>query len=214
MRMGAIIGASPIDWSRAVVQTAGTVSHRIGGPMTVPDCSIPLPGFRRCKKCGTVRPLDDFPRFSAPGIGHEHRCKPCRDRYYRGFYARHRRELIRYAADWKRAHPDEVAAGRVGAYSRRLARDPDHARAVVARNTTTRKARVRGAPRAETIDRRVLFVRDGGICYLCGLPVDPDDWHIDHVTPVVAGGTHTYDNVAVTHPVCNLRKGRRVGGAS
>lgn len=60
---------------------------------------------------------------------------------------------------------------------------------------------------SETIDRSVVFDRDNGTCYLCGSQVDPTDWHMDHIHPISKGGSHTYDNVRVTHPECNLRKG-------
>lgn len=67
-----------------------------------------------------------------------------------------------------------------------------------------------GYVRIEHIDRDVVFVRDRGICYLCGKSVDPSDWHLDHVIPLSKGGDHLYENVKVTHPLCNLKKGNRL----
>jgi hypothetical protein len=61
----------------------------------------------------------------------------------------------------------------------------------------------------EYVDHAVVWDRDGGICYLCGLPADPDNWHLDHVKPLVLKGEHSYANTAVSHPVCNQRKGGR-----
>jgi 5-methylcytosine-specific restriction endonuclease McrA len=58
----------------------------------------------------------------------------------------------------------------------------------------------------ENFTREEIFVRDGGICWLCGLKVDEDDWHLDHKIPIVKGGPHTRSNVAVSHPTCNHRK--------
>jgi 5-methylcytosine-specific restriction endonuclease McrA len=52
--------------------------------------------------------------------------------------------------------------------------------------------------------------RDAGLCGLCGDPVDPSRFHIDHVRPLACGGTHTYGNVQLAHPACNLRKGARL----
>jgi hypothetical protein len=62
----------------------------------------------------------------------------------------------------------------------------------------------------EVIDRKTVFERDNGICYLCSQPVNPDNWHLDHIHPISKGGTESYDNVAVTHPSCNLSKGDKL----
>lgn len=58
-----------------------------------------------------------------------------------------------------------------------------------------------------------LCKRDKGICYLCGervnMKLDPNsDWYgsIDHVIPVVNGGTHTWDNIKLAHRWCNSVK--------
>ena len=58
-----------------------------------------------------------------------------------------------------------------------------------------------------------LIERDGLDCYLCGGQVnteihynDDDYPNIDHVYPVSKGGTHTWDNVKLTHRKCNMMK--------
>lgn len=82
-------------------------------------------------------------------------------------------------------------------------------RADVAAHKTRRKALERGLPgmRHEKVKRGVVWERDEGVCHICGLAADPDSWHLDHVIPLASGGDHTYDNVAVSHPACNLAKG-------
>jgi 5-methylcytosine-specific restriction endonuclease McrA len=40
--------------------------------------------------------------------------------------------------------------------------------------------------------------------------VDPANWHLDHVVPLSRGGEHSYANVQVAHPFCNLSKGPRL----
>lgn len=66
--------------------------------------------------------------------------------------------------------------------------------------------RLRGG-RYEPVSRSSLFERDQGRCHLCGRPVDPTNWHADHVVPVELGGDHTLANLAVAHPECNASKG-------
>lgn len=68
----------------------------------------------------------------------------------------------------------------------------------------------------EKIDRDTLFDRDNGICGICDLEIDknlnwpdPGFFSIDHVIPVIKGGSHTYDNVQAAHLYCNMVKGSR-----
>lgn len=78
-------------------------------------------------------------------------------------------------------------------------------RAKIAAKGSARRARKLGAF-VERVDRTVVWERDGGICYWCETPADPDNFHVDHVKPLSKGGTEEYANVAVTHPTCNLSK--------
>lgn len=73
-----------------------------------------------------------------------------------------------------------------------------------------RRAMKMAAPRIETINRDVLYARDAGICYLCGVGVENVSygWHLEHRIPLVRGGSHTYENVAVACMDCNLAKGK------
>jgi 5-methylcytosine-specific restriction endonuclease McrA len=62
----------------------------------------------------------------------------------------------------------------------------------------------------EDVDRQIVLERDEGICHICSDPVDPNEWHLDHVVPLSKGGTHEYANVAVSHPFCNESKGDKL----
>src|SRR5690348_6923173 len=66
------------------------------------------------------------------------------------------------------------------------------------------------AVRREPINRLSFLARDRGICHICSEEVNPLDYHLDHVVPLAKGGSHTYDNLKIAHPVCNLRKGAKL----
>jgi len=61
--------------------------------------------------------------------------------------------------------------------------------------------------------REQCWERDKGICggglthngkpLGCGLPVNPNDWHMAHITAKRIGGDHL-GNVVVKHPYCHL----------
>ncbi len=69
----------------------------------------------------------------------------------------------------------------------------------------------------ERIDPRRVFERDGWTCQLCHLPIVQSLRHphllsatVDHIVPLVKGGTHTWGNVQAAHFSCNSKKGARI----
>ena len=71
---------------------------------------------------------------------------------------------------------------------------------------------------------RELDERDNHTCYLCGGQTDWNDCRVDgsgnfvagdmypsmdHIIPLVAGGTHTHGNLRIAHRLCNALKGDR-----
>ena len=58
--------------------------------------------------------------------------------------------------------------------------------------------------------RTVIYARDGGICMKCGRHVRKNDFHVDHLKPIAAGGDEwALDNLELSCPQCNLQKGRK-----
>ena len=103
-------------------------------------------------------------------------------------------QMKQRVAAWSKQNPDQVRE-----YQKRSrANHPDTSRDSVA----AMRARRAGVA-VEPVKRSFVFERDKGICHVCGIPVDPKRWDIDHVIPIRDGGAHTHDNVAVSHPKCN-----------
>lgn len=68
--------------------------------------------------------------------------------------------------------------------------------------------------KGDQIDALVLFNLHAWTCYLCRGQIDhrkrcPDyrAATIEHLIPLAAGGTHTWDNVVPAHAKCNFDKG-------
>ena len=59
--------------------------------------------------------------------------------------------------------------------------------------------------------RRQVIQRASQRCEYCGLSQEGQEatFHIDHIVPEIAGGTHTLDNLALACVSCSLRKGAR-----
>ncbi len=59
------------------------------------------------------------------------------------------------------------------------------------------------------LNRRNLYARDGSRCQYCGKRFATKELTIDHVTPRVQGGEHTWVNLVCACLPCNTRKGGR-----
>lgn len=178
--------------------------------------------MKRCPGCGETKPPEAF----GGGKG-QARCKDCRRAYReanpekererkklwvaknqervrakkRAEYLADREQVIRRVREQYNARREEILSERRAKYEA----DPTVRLAA----NRARQALTSGAASAELVRREIVYERDGGICGICGTAVDPKRWHLDHKTPLILGGSHSYENVHVTHPECNLRKGVR-----
>ncbi len=72
------------------------------------------------------------------------------------------------------------------------------------------RAHTLGVECDETITLNKIFQRDEGMCGICKKWVQPRLASMDHVQPLSKYGTHTWDNIQLTHLKCNLQKGDRI----
>lgn len=54
--------------------------------------------------------------------------------------------------------------------------------------------------------RRKIWLRDNGVCWLCGESVPFLAMHADHVVPSRAGGSEHITNLRAAHERCNLTR--------
>lgn len=164
---------------------------------------------KRCAACGVVKPLVDFAPHALGFLGRHSRCRVC------GRIAT-RKSKAKLKARPKDI-PDTKVCGRCGATKpaakfNRYCYSTDglfhYCRTCEDNKLAEYRAR-RAAVSVEDVDRAVVWARDGGRCHICGKLCDPDRWHLDHLVPLSVGGEHSYRNVAVSHPSCNIRRGVR-----
>ena len=131
--------------------------------------------------------------------------------YDTGYYAANREDILARKAIYYTAHREERRVYRethhediAAYYAAYQIKHPEERREYKA----TRRARKLDAF-VEVVDRNTVYIRDEGICGICQTAVEPANWHLDHKQPLSKGGQHSYDNVQVSHPVCNERKGVR-----
>jgi len=64
--------------------------------------------MKRCKKCGEVKPLDDFYRATGNRDGRRGECTQCSLALRKRWYQNNRERSMAYVRAWQRANPDRV----------------------------------------------------------------------------------------------------------
>lgn len=134
--------------------------------------------------------------------------------YNKAYYERNQQKFKEYSRAWSASNPEKRQAWADANKDRHNQRrkewrdrHPDKCR----QHVMDRRARIMSAY-VESVDPKVVFSRDGGVCQICLTVIDSTSWHIDHIVPLIAGGEHSYANTQLTHANCNLRKGKKVLG--
>ncbi len=62
----------------------------------------------------------------------------------------------------------------------------------------------------DPIDYSVILKREGMVCHICKGEVFRPDLVFDHIIPIAKGGAHSYENISVSHYVCNRKKHAKI----
>ena len=171
------------------------------------NCGAELPkGRRKCDACKREVKLAAH-RRRYQKIADQQNAK-ARQRYQddEAFRSRAKEQ----AQKWREANPEKRKASRhLNNEKTRLRRanDPEYRERM---NAYSRERRAR-ANMAYTKLRNVLYLleKQAGKCAICGdwLPENRSDVEVDHIIPVVSGGTNEIGNLQLLHRSCNRSKG-------
>jgi 5-methylcytosine-specific restriction endonuclease McrA len=169
------------------------------------------PGWKLCRVCELPQPTDVFPGRKGAV------CNPCRSLLKKLRYRTDPEYRTKALADcyaWRTENPDKVRLAFRRNYENNPARVHKNSAAWKKRNPekvraqgAQRRARKRGAPLVERINRDYVYDRDGGRCHICLRAVDRNKFDLDHLVPLAHGGEHTHANLRVAHPFCNRSMG-------
>ena len=190
-------------------------------------------GVKRCSVCLEVKPAD-ADHFPVENGQVRNPCLPCRRAKNRESYYRHAEARKLKALKWARANPEKVReyltkhhalhGDRRREWSRRWARAHKEQRREydVKRRATPRgnalhrakearrRARKRAAPGDHNADDvQAKYALQAGRCYWCGKRVRFGDHDVDHIVPLARGGGNGSDNICISCPSCNRRKGAK-----
>lgn len=168
---------------------------------------------KRCTKCGQVFPKTIEYFYWEKGGYFKANCKVCdraKSAKYRQDHLEQTRQTVR---DWRKVNQD---------YDRnRYDKNPVKKRAANKRwrdnnplqaqvRHKRRKAIKKNAIGTYTVnDIQELYRDQEGRCAYCGISIYPDipnDIHLDHVIPIVSGGSNHIDNLVLSCEFCNLSK--------
>jgi hypothetical protein len=124
---------------------------------------------KRCKKCGQVKPLDDFYRNKLGADGRRPECKACNLAARAAKYAEDPAPYIARVKRWQQANAEHL-----NRYRREYRGRPDRKRA-------DRDAHLRRKFGIGIDDYECMFTAQGGGCAICGAPPpDAMSLHVDH----------------------------------
>lgn len=135
----------------------------------------------------------------------------------RAYYAAHRDKSLAYLRAWRTANREKMVAGQRKwdrenrAHKQQIdlawqRANPDKVRAY----HHNRKARVKGVGGKHTSDDiKRQYEKQSGLCYWCETAVGKK-YHVDHVVPIIRGGTNDPSNIVIACPLCNLSKGTKM----
>jgi 5-methylcytosine-specific restriction endonuclease McrA len=146
-------------------------------------------------RCGSCR------REAIHGTRH---CVSCRDNR-RAYCQRNRAKRAAATKAWKKANPKRVNAHnrRYNAAHPELAREWRQGWVAAHPESMSERFHVRRARKQgqfiEKVYKTKLIKLKGAICGICGEPVDPRHFQVDHIVPFVHGGEHSYANCQPAH---------------
>jgi HNH endonuclease len=158
-------------------------------------------GKRFCPCCEEVKTLEHFTKNKNCKDGFKVYCRECQ---------KEKRESTKeYNAEkskeWREANPERFAERRDAWSDSHRLQENARLRVVSANRRNQMKVSI-----IEEVDYNEILIRDNYICHICGHVVIPSDVQFDHVVPLSRGGTHTYDNIKVSHSLCNRKKGNKL----
>ena len=166
----------------------------------------------RCITCKEPRPLREFAR---PNRERHKSCQKCRAKFEQYGNSHLRRKSCSRCGGSKLPGRGQAFCAHCALHMEEWAqlRSMRRHRLLLERQRSknARRRALRLGKAAKFIDRQEIFERDEGLCGICGESVDRNEnWELDHVIPLSRGGSHTFDNVQVSHRRCNRSKGTRL----
>jgi 5-methylcytosine-specific restriction endonuclease McrA len=181
---------------------------------------------RQCRECGEAKNLSEFPVTRGRQF---HKCKRCTYQKTQEWAVANRQRSREIKDSYVQRNPERNRESKTRYYrtehgrAKNKAWKSEHREQINARNRELFAAKHepmlarlerRGAREAQSEgrftkrDKQRLFAEQGGKCAGCGSDL-AGVYHVDHILPLVLGGTHWPENRQILCPTCNHQKGTK-----
>jgi 5-methylcytosine-specific restriction endonuclease McrA len=171
--------------------------------------------MKKCTKCGEEKPATTE-YFRMNGNRMRADCIGCTKKVINKWYEKNKHKQREVSRQWHHNNKQRASETSRQWYennkeywkkrARQWAKDNPEKRR---EHHAKRRAIKKGAAVGEPFTAQDVLDKWGTDCHICKKPIDPLDWHMDHVVALVNGGEHSLDNVKPSHPKCNLSKGKK-----
>lgn len=174
---------------------------------------LPLDASKTCSKCGVEKRLEQFHPSKSERFGRAAACINCKKKYAREHHLKNREQRNAWVKAHKMANAEKVkAAGRAYYQSNQEAvsarnkqwreNNPEVVRAYC-RNRRALRASAGGKHTQQDVASKLASQK--GKCHWCAQKIS-GTYHVDHVIPLIKGGTNGPENIVIACPSCNMRK--------
>jgi len=188
-----------------------------------------------CSKCKAEKPLTEFHKDRSSQDGIQSRCKSCQAEIGRKYNIANKERISErnretYAANpekfaaikrvYRAENPEKVAACKRKHYAAHKdkfdARELEYRKSnpeMFATRSRNRRGRIRNADGSHTQSDVVsIYKSQRGLCASCHSKLfksGKQKYHVDHIMPLVLGGSNLPENLQCLCPSCNLSKGAK-----
>jgi hypothetical protein len=181
-----------------------------------------------CYKCKTTKTIDNFHKDKTKDDGYNNLCKCCKKEKYLNNHQEEKEKRKIYnekykkdgrLQDWKIENRKTILEKQRNHYYKnrdkilelkRIYTKTDTAKISCKNKAHKRRAKIQEGT-ATTKELKCL-VDITTNCYWCNCKLDKainNGFHIDHYLPLSKNGTHTLDNIVISCPTCNMKKGSK-----
>lgn len=171
---------------------------------------------KTCTKCNVEKPKSEYHKDKQKSDGLRPTCKECTNAHINAHNLANPEKNRAKVKAWRDANRERSRKQR--AEHRRKNQEQFRQRdaeyraknkelcLIHSRNRRARKRAAYGALSPDIVQK--LYVLQRGKCPCCGKPLGKN-YHLDHIVPLVDGGSNTDDNVQLLRAKCNLQKNRK-----
>jgi len=180
--------------------------------------------MKKCGKCDIIYELSLFYKDKSRKSGYDCYCKKCRKQYEQSKQGKVRRKKyyastkgIEKKKEWRSSLSGMISEKRYRQSEKRkqvMEKYNQSEKGIVTRATIRHKRRTKIKDLSKKIIREI-YEQSDGTCYYCGIIVTTNNYPsstyrtIEHIIPIVKGGTNDRENLVICCCKCNCSKNNK-----